>query len=228
MTPLARRFFLYSIRTFSNWPLLLLRRLQNRKDATLIMRDGPTFFTPNFYETIPIIYEIFDQKLYGDLAGLPEDAVILDVGGYIGTFALYALFKCPRATIHVFEPEPSNFRALQRNTCQYPAIVPHQLAVSDRTGKATLNVRGEGSGTNSLYKPSKNQVEVPTTTLQDFMAGQGIAHAHLLKLDCEQAERPILKTLPQNIGKVLVEWTNPEPPPAVSVPIQFVKLYSMP
>ncbi len=55
------------------------------------------------------------------LAKKPE--TVLDVGGNIGLFALWAGVNFPQATIHVYEPNPELLDSLENNAKQVGATV---------------------------------------------------------------------------------------------------------
>ena len=44
-----------------------------------------------------------------------ENDLIIDVGGHIGLFALYASLKCPEGKVISVEPHPQNFSLLKEN-----------------------------------------------------------------------------------------------------------------
>ncbi len=46
---------------------------------------------------------------------LPDDAVVLDAGANIGTFAVHVATRCRRPTVYAFEPMPEVFAALEAN-----------------------------------------------------------------------------------------------------------------
>ncbi len=47
---------------------------------------------------------------------------IYDVGAEIGAFSLFAAKRWPQANIFAFEPDPENFKLLQRNVGNIPTI----------------------------------------------------------------------------------------------------------
>ena len=215
------------VRFFSNWPAIYLRRILRLPNKVLTMRNGVTFYTPNILQTIPILSEIFQRRVYGSLDDLPRNPIILDVGAYVGTFAIYAARLRPDATIYSFEPERSNFLALEENLRAngITNVRPINKAVGEKTEHRTLFVRGAGYGTNSLDQKMKSTsvaVTVECVSLADFFAEYGIKRCDLLKLDCEGAEPEIYATLPPQVERVLIEWPRKMERPNVTVPTVFV------
>ena len=60
--------------------------------------------------------EIYENECYlkHGLAIEPDD-VVIDVGGNIGLFAMYAARKCPRGRVFTLEPLPPTYTNLRRN-----------------------------------------------------------------------------------------------------------------
>lgn len=69
---------------------------------------------------------------------LPSSGCFLDIGANIGIYSLIMARLRPQARIQAYEPSPSCYPFLRRNTADSPAISTHQLAVSDREGSSTL------------------------------------------------------------------------------------------
>src|SRR5215813_3127897 len=75
--------------------------------------------------------------------------VIFDVGAHVGETAAHYRSLFPGALIHSFEPFPGSFAKLSAAFGADPRVVPHNAAVSDKTGTATFRVN-RASVTNSL------------------------------------------------------------------------------
>ena len=125
------------------------------------------------------------------LTGLvPNGSIAVDAGAAHG---LYAYFIAKRASVvHAFEPNPHMFARLDAGAGR--KIVTHAVALSDRTGLATLHVPPAGFGEASLHQhPERGDelmtVEVETRTLDSFrLHGVG-----LLKADVEGHEMSLLR-----------------------------------
>ena len=133
--------------------------------------------------------------------------VVLDVGGNIGYFALYAFLRKPRATVYSFEPVPTHFALLSHHRAAHPRFdwMALPVAVADQTGTVDFFYDETHSPDGidpsaSLFSPDENGVavaearrlRVETVGLADWLRERRIAHVDLLKLDCEGAEYPIL------------------------------------
>jgi FkbM family methyltransferase len=130
--------------------------------------------------------------------------VIFDVGAYIGEVTATYKSIFPNATIYCFEPFWDSFQKLKK-LCTDSSIAAYQIAMSDKQGTAVLNINMDLS-CNSLFprpddgfryyaKDSQNtrQIEVDTTTLDNFCEKTKISTIDILKIDVEGAETKVLK-----------------------------------
>jgi len=135
-----------------------------------------------------------------------EDAVILDVGACTGETVRICRKRFPKATIHSFEPDPRALPLLRKNVAGDSRTVVHDVALSDKEGKATFFMN-TAAATSSLLPTdgklasywqraevydAKGEVEVKTTTLDAFCKRQGISDVDILKMDVQGAEFSIL------------------------------------
>jgi FkbM family methyltransferase len=116
--------------------------------------------------------------------------VVVDVGASIGVVALLAArLGCRVAAI---EAERANYERLCANIALNQLhIASFHLAIADRRGLATLYVfppgrRGHHSLAPDDAATAKQAVEC--TTIDDFLAREGIDRVDLLKIDVEGAE----------------------------------------
>ncbi len=133
------------------------------------------------------------------------EPVIFDVGAHVGMVARKYRGLFPSASIWCFEPFLPSFQTLQQNLSDDPRISVHNVALSDRTGLAKLHAN-LASVTNSLLASDERgksywgeglldtaeEVDVRTTTVDDFVADHGIRSIDILKLDVQGAEFNVL------------------------------------
>lgn len=197
------RWFYIHVRLFRDfWRIYL------GSPKSLTLWNGVVFHFEDRKQIVPILYEVWTQKVYSQLSDLQPDAVIVDVGAHIGSFTIFAARKYPEATIYAFEPEPINFRTLSKNVAAngISNCILINKAVSDSEGIIKLVVGAPNSGTHSVFKREGNAVDVACTTIPNFMAEYRIEQIDFLKLDCEGCEPLIAKTLPPTVKKVIAEW----------------------
>ena len=64
----------------------------------------------------PILQEVFHQRIYSDYFPFYQKCNILDIGGHMGYFALFAQRNISlESQILIAEPDPDNFKILQAN-----------------------------------------------------------------------------------------------------------------
>ncbi len=150
------------------------------------------------------------------LLGEAADLVIFDVGAYVGEVAATYKRIFPRSTIYCFEPFPDSFNSLCR-LCRDESIIAHQIAFSDKEGKATFHINVDLS-CNSLLPPTESdfkcysaksikdgEIQVETNTLDNFCAGAGISCVDILKLDVEGAEVKVLEGASRMLSKQAIK-----------------------
>jgi 2-O-methyltransferase len=147
------------------------------------------------------------------LTGSP---VILEAGACDGTDTLKLAQRWPGASIYAFEPVPELFAEVERRTGHLRPVRRYPMALSDRTGSATLNVAGDPNdersnrGMSSLFlrktgNPEKSgmpaalwdyfshPLEVQTITIADWAHGEGVERIDFMWLDMEGMEMPVLR-----------------------------------
>lgn len=209
---------------------LILPSLQERwiVQNTLFTKDS--FFTEGYfldYYLTGIIGEDNERYLTKWLLGnLTEEEVFFDIGAHYGYYSLVvssALMDTSHK-VFAFEPTPTTYNVLQRNTANHPDIISVQCALTDHAGTKALNVYRSGSkrGSNSFYADAALAITkdvkltatvVPTTTIDMFCEQNSIVPT-MIKLDIENAELDALRgghqTLLQHHPKIVMEvWPYP-------------------
>ncbi|MCW3031559.1 MAG: hypothetical protein JWM66_1692 [Solirubrobacterales bacterium] len=175
---------------------LALRELLHREDLAIyrVRRTGQRVAIRHGAAAVWVLAEVFRRRCYEpspDLAELlGEPKTIVDLGGNIGLFGLYAAARWPRAHIVAFEPDDEN-AAIQRLTIDANELTGRwelvQAAASNRDGHVSfvcgLNAVSHIADSNS----AERTVEVP---MHDVLPR--VARADLLKMDIEGGEWAIL------------------------------------
>lgn len=81
-----------------------------------------------------------------------EINLAIDIGGNVGAYAAELRRKNKNTEIHVFEPSSTNVRLMEESFKGDDLLKIVQLAVSDKSGEATLFSDKQGSGLGSLTK----------------------------------------------------------------------------
>lgn len=102
--------------------------------------NGMAVVAPSPDEALFLYRQIFEEDEYARFGiDIPQDAVVVDVGANIGTFALWVGSRAPDARIVAVEPNPDVLPYLRTNLDLYglhAEVVP--MAVTDEVGTAEL------------------------------------------------------------------------------------------
>ena len=150
--------------------------------------------------TWPVV-KIFRDWEFAVRLDWPRVRRVVEIGGHVGAFALWAAAHAPRARIVTFEPEPRNFRDLERNVERNglaDRITVINAAVGAADGKRTLTVpiqRNRASVTMPVHAAATTATEVECIGLERYLERACPGQIDVLKLDCEGAEWAIVPSL---------------------------------
>ena len=123
---------------------------------------------------------------------------IVEVGGHVGAFALWAAAHARSAQIVTFEPEPRNFRDLTSNVARNrlrDRVVPINAAVAAEDGRRTLAVPVQRNKAAFATGSNGGSVDVECVRLERYLNDEVPGAIDILKLDCEGTEWEILPSL---------------------------------
>jgi len=150
-----------------------------------------------------------EQKLWApmDLHG----RTVLDLGGHIGCFAVYALNQGAKKVVSV-EPHPDNCEMFEMNLKDHDNVDLYQAAVVESTyiGNAVpLYCTGrKGTSTHSLYSFYRRKtVDVPVMTLDDLLHSSRIS---AVKIDIEGSEYRLMDDILRLFPKFHVQMIGME------------------
>ena len=157
---------------------------------------------------------------------LPDQGMLVDVGAGVGSICLFVVKACARlgksVSVHAFEPLGINHERLLRNTSLNlltGRVSCHRIALGAERGTVNLCFRGEvgaaavvqsGTEISALAGP---QLEcVPSETLDDWVAENGLTRLDVLKVDIEGAEplmfRGAIRTIEAFLPVILGEYNH--------------------
>ena len=111
-----------------------LRRTRGTEPVDLRTADGLTITIRQNYGDASTVAEIFLDDCYVRDLTLPPNPVVIDVGGFIGDFSLYAVKRLNARRVIVCEPSPRNWALLLKNIANNGyenRIEPVNKAVTD-------------------------------------------------------------------------------------------------
>jgi FkbM family methyltransferase len=131
---------------------------------------------------------------------IPKGGICIDVGANVGFYALhFAKLVEKNGIVHAFEPDPNNLKLLREN-CRlnnFTGIIQiYNLALSDKDGFMPFyQSDSTHSGWGSLYEFKDivvSHINVPTTTMDNFLQLQRMNKVDFLKVDVEATEFELL------------------------------------
>jgi FkbM family methyltransferase len=142
--------------------------------------------------------------------------IVFDVGANEGDFAHMLLQRCA-ARVYSFEPNPATASRLRKRfeSCN-GAVMVNNIALGDETGSMLLYDESGRTGTgratavgevfSDVYRQEAKQFEVHVATLDEFVSEHSIKKIHLLKIDTEGYEYPILDGAKNSLESGIVDW----------------------
>lgn len=156
--------------------------------------DGHTLWVRCFsYDDLLMASPDYESSLQGVLP--PKDGVAVDVGACIGRHALaYARAAGPHGRVIAVEPQPDNYRLLERNVSSngYSQVQCVAAALGAHNGEAWLRFDRETS-TGSLVRDLPLRRKVRVMTLDRLLESVGVTAVDLVKIDAEGAELDVLE-----------------------------------
>ena len=139
-----------------------------------------------------VFMEIFQDEVYEQVWEPGEGDTVLDIGAYVGMFAVKAAGKVGLSgRVIAIEPCPDNYRLLDWNCEGLANVTLVQKAVMAENGIGKLYY-SRSPAANSLVTPWKKYVEVETITLDRLLTDLQIDKVDFVKLDAEGAELAVL------------------------------------
>jgi len=151
------------------------------------------------------------QEYLDDELNIENNDVVLDIGGHIGLFALFASQFCKKGKIFCFEPIKENYNILLENIELNAAknIIPFNLAVYNDSKRVKMYLNEDDAG-HSIILPSSKSIQTDSISLKKIFDDNKIDLCGFAKIDCEGSEYSIIDALPseylKRINKMAIEY----------------------
>jgi FkbM family methyltransferase len=172
----------------------------------LRMLDDLDFTVRRNRRDAEVLAEVFlDCEYVSDFTPLGMHPIVVDVGGYIGDFAIYAAARLKAKKVITIEPSPQNFDLLTeniRNNGLSDKIVCIQKAMTNaRSVRLSVKAPENAQWRVSAYyeRDQAEMAEVQGISLDEIVRDYSLSNIDLLKLDCEGGEYDILLSTPREV-----------------------------
>jgi FkbM family methyltransferase len=125
-----------------------------------------------------------------------KDDTIIDIGGHIGIFSIYAAQFCKDGQILSYEPMYSNFKTLKENLALNDLVNVRAFNVAVTGNKNRVKIfHNKDQAAHTIYGKGDEYTEIDSTALKDILDSNHIQKCSLLKIDCEGAEYEIFASV---------------------------------
>jgi FkbM family methyltransferase len=182
-------------------PLKTLRFTLGERQVDLVGRDDSS--------TALLLQEIFRDRVYAPVPGLPAPRVVLDIGAHQGFTSGFFRLTYPGAAILSVEPDPESFAILSGNAQRIGNCVAFNLGLFERDATAHFNA-AKISVLSSLFPVNHQGVPSEGVAVRlrhagafadELCAQYNLPGIDLIKIDTEGAELPILHALGDRVAQ---------------------------
>ena len=147
------------------------------------------------------VQKIFDGEY--DIPYQHSNPIILDIGGNVGGFCLWANKRWANSQIYSYEPIKNNFNLLKKNTENIKNITPINVAIGSKTETRRMYYGAHNVGECSFINGAE-QVEQGEEV--SVMSANLLPSADIVKIDTEGAEIEILENIKFKPSVYLIEY----------------------
>jgi len=172
---------------------LYLRHRENLEPGFMRSAMELHYYRPAFYAWCGAV-NANNQLLYE--ANIDSDGVVLDAGAYTGDWA-QTIADRYNPTIHAFEPDPRNYKHLEKKALANPRLLPYEFGLGERNERVrmTLEFLGSSMFSNGVHNPEVPTAEVAIRDIADVWQELALDRVQLMKINIEGAEFPLLERM---------------------------------
>jgi FkbM family methyltransferase len=187
--------------------LAWLARLLNDENLTQLFADdresevcsmnGTTFYKNYRLDNLPaeIVGELEADVYSLKTISAASGDTVLDVGAFKGDTAIYfADLVGASGKVISFEPVKSNYQDLVHNIRQNGLehiVLPVNKGCGSASGSIRIATAPQGSPW-AFFSPERGVEDIYVTTVDEFVAGEGLERVDFIKLDVEGVEREVI------------------------------------
>lgn len=151
------------------------------------------YYRPTFYRWLKAVSN--DKNLLHE-ANLSPESLVLDVGAYTGEWA-QEVIALSNPKILAFEPDPLNFKQLEKRAAQLPALTAYAYGLGDETADVKISMEYLGS---SIYNANDNNSGTATADakivdIAEAWKSLSLGRVDLMKVNIEGAEFPLFERM---------------------------------
>jgi FkbM family methyltransferase len=178
----------------SNWREILAAKSDRVPVRMIRLRNGVVLTAPDEVSLSFLFHEIWITEFYAPKGyGIRSGDMVVDIGGNIGVFSLYAATRADQVRVRSFEPFPENANYFVKNLTAsgLDNVEFYPQAVAGSPGERRLHIEDSWI-LHSLTDDDQDRrsISVETTTLDKIF--EDLEVCDLLKIDCEGSEYEIL------------------------------------
>jgi FkbM family methyltransferase len=185
---------LYQIKKAILYPRkLYMRHRENLEPGFMRSALELHYYRPAFYQFLGAITA--NRQLLHE-AEIDSTSIVIDAGAYTGEWA-QEILDLYNPTIHAFEPDPRNFKKLEKRALGCSGLIPYQYGLGDKneTVRMTLELLGSTMFSDTSEKKGVPCAEVEIRDIADTWKSLGLNRVDLMKINIEGAEFPLLERM---------------------------------
>lgn len=131
---------------------------------------------------------------------LPRCRIVLDVGAYVGFYAVIAALDAPEREVHAFEPVPQNFERLLANlrANRLEGVRAVRAAAGDHDGEVPIHIPDgvwlpSHSSIRAGFRQHTRSLAVRSLRLDTYAEENHLGRIDLIKIDTEGSEPEVLE-----------------------------------
>jgi FkbM family methyltransferase len=150
--------------------------------------------------------EVFRHKEYE--LPVPTADYIINAGAHVGCASVWLSARYPDARILAIEPDPENFRLLQRQARTRPNITPIQAGLWSHSTKLAIANPTANTWSFQVTAASAEPGTLAAVTIGQLLGAYGFPRVDILKIDVEGAELEVFQTAHEwidRVGTIVIE-----------------------